>query len=41
MKFLFAIGLKGPDERLVAKRVHALGPQVPSGHVAWDSIPIR
>jgi hypothetical protein len=31
--------LKGPDGRLVAKRVHALGPQVPAGHMAWDSIP--
>jgi hypothetical protein len=31
--------LKGSDGRLVAKRVHALGPQVPSGHTAWDSIP--
>jgi hypothetical protein len=31
--------VKGPDGRLVAKRVHALGPQVPSGHTAWDSIP--
>jgi hypothetical protein len=31
--------IKGPDGRLVAKRVHALGPQVPPGHMAWDSIP--
>jgi hypothetical protein len=31
--------LKGSDGRLVAKRVHAIGPQVPSGHLAWDSIP--
>lgn len=31
--------VKGPDGRLIAKRVHALGPQVPSGHTAWDSIP--
>ncbi len=31
--------VKGPDGRLVARRVHALGPQVPSGHTAWDSIP--
>jgi len=31
--------LKGPDGRLVARTVHALGPQVPSGHMAWDSIP--
>lgn len=31
--------LKGPDGRLVAKRVHALGPQVPQMHGSWDSIP--
>jgi len=31
--------LKGPDGRLVAKRVHALGPQVPQMHGAWDGIP--
>ncbi|HEU4352678.1 MAG TPA: hypothetical protein VFR66_12470 [Burkholderiales bacterium] len=31
--------VKGPNGRLVAKRVHALGPQVPAGHMAWDSIP--
>lgn len=31
--------VKRPDGRLVAKRVHALGPQVPAGHMAWDSIP--
>jgi hypothetical protein len=30
--------VKGPDGRLVAKRVHALGPQVPQMHGAWDSI---
>jgi hypothetical protein len=31
--------VKGPDGRLVAKRVHALGSQVPAGHMAWDSMP--
>ena len=31
--------VKGVDGRLIARRVHALGPQVPSGHMAWDSIP--
>jgi len=31
--------VKGPDGRLVAKRVHALGPQVPPMHGKWDSIP--
>jgi hypothetical protein len=31
--------VKGADGHLVAKRVHALGPQVPQMHGAWDSIP--
>src|SRR4051812_33889970 len=31
--------VKGADGRLVAKRVHALGPQVPQVHTNWDSIP--
>jgi hypothetical protein len=31
--------VKGPDGRLVARRVHALGAQVPQMHGAWDSIP--
>jgi hypothetical protein len=31
--------VKGPDGRLVARRVHQLGPQVPQMHGAWDSIP--
>ena len=31
--------VKGSDGRLVAQRVHALGPQVPQMHGAWDSIP--
>jgi uncharacterized protein DUF5666 len=31
--------VKGSDGRLVAKRVHALGPQVPQMHGNWDSIP--
>ena len=31
--------LKGADGGLVAKRVHALPPQVPSSHGPWDSIP--
>jgi len=31
--------VKGPDGRLVARRVHALGPQVPQMHGAWDSLP--
>jgi len=30
---------KGPDGRLVARRIHALGPQVPQMHGAWDSMP--
>ena len=37
--YIGVTSVKGPDGRLVAKRVHALGPQVPSGHTAWDSIP--
>jgi hypothetical protein len=31
--------VKRPDGRLVAKEVHALGPQVPQMHGAWDSTP--
>jgi hypothetical protein len=31
--------VKGPDGRLVARRVHALGAQIPSGHMPWDSMP--
>jgi hypothetical protein len=31
--------VKGSDGRLLAKRVHALGPQVPQMHGAWDGIP--
>jgi Domain of unknown function (DUF5666) len=31
--------VKGPDGRLVAQRVHALGPQVPQMHAPWDSLP--
>ena len=31
--------VKGPDGRMVAKEVHAIGPQVPQMHGAWDSIP--
>jgi hypothetical protein len=31
--------VKGVDGRLIARRVHALGPQVPSGHMVWDSMP--
>src|SRR5258708_31325502 len=31
--------VKGPDGRMVAKEVHAIGPQVPQMHGAWDSTP--
>jgi hypothetical protein len=31
--------VKGAGGHLVARRVHALGPQVPQMHGAWDSIP--
>ena len=38
--FVGVTSVKGADGRLVAQRVHALGPQVPSGHNPnWDSIP--
>ena len=31
--------VKGSDGRLLAKRIHALGPQVPQMHGAWDGMP--
>jgi hypothetical protein len=31
--------VKGPDGRMTATEVHALGPQVPQGHIAWDGQP--
>jgi uncharacterized protein DUF5666 len=37
--FVGVTSVKGPDGRLVARRVHQLGPQVPQMHGAWDSIP--
>lgn len=37
--YIGVTSVKGPDGRLVAKRIHALGPQVPQMHGAWDSIP--
>lgn len=37
--FVGVTSVKNAEGRLVAKRVHALGPQVPSGHMPWDSIP--
>lgn len=37
--YIGVTSVKGSDGRLVAKRVHALGPQVPQMHGAWDSIP--
>jgi len=37
--YIGVTSVKGADGRLVAKRVHALGPQVPQMHGAWDSIP--
>lgn len=38
--FVGVTSVKGPDGRLVAKRVHALGPRVPSGHIPqWDGMP--
>ena len=37
--FVGVTSTKNADGRLVAQRVHALGPQVPQMHGAWDSIP--
>jgi hypothetical protein len=37
--YIGVTSVKGPDGRLVAKRIHALGPQVPQMHGAWDSMP--
>ena len=37
--YIGVTSVKGPDGRLVAKRVHALGPQVPQMNGPWDSIP--
>jgi hypothetical protein len=37
--YIGVTSVKGPDGRLLAKRIHALGPQVPQMHAPWDSIP--
>lgn len=37
--FVGVTSQKDKDGRLVARRVHALGPQVPQMHGAWDSMP--
>ncbi len=37
--FVGVTSVKDGSGRLVAQRVHALGPQVPQMHGAWDSIP--
>jgi uncharacterized surface protein with fasciclin (FAS1) repeats len=37
--YIGVTSVKGSDGRLLAKRVHALGPQVPQMHGAWDGIP--
>jgi hypothetical protein len=37
--YIGVTSVKGPDGRLVAKRIHALGPQVPQMNGPWDSIP--
>lgn len=37
--YIGVTSVKGADGRLVAKRIHALGPQVPQMHGAWDSLP--
>src|SRR6187397_1037108 len=37
--FVGVTSVKDGSRPLVAQRVHALGPQVPQMHGAWDSIP--
>ena len=37
--FVGVTSQKDKEGRLVARRVHALGPQVPQMHGAWDSMP--
>ena len=37
--YIGVTSVKGPDGHLVAKRIHALGPQVPQMNGPWDSIP--
>jgi hypothetical protein len=37
--YIGVTSVKGPDGRLVAKRIHALGPQVPQMNGPWDSLP--
>ena len=38
-EFVGTTAVKGPDGRLVAREVHYLPPNVPSGHTAWDLEP--
>jgi hypothetical protein len=37
--YLGVTSVRGPDGRLVAKEVHTLPPQAPSGHMPWDLLP--
>lgn len=37
--YIGVTSVRGPDGHLVAKRIHALGPQVPQMNGPWDSIP--
>ena len=37
--YLGVTSVKGPDGRLVAREVHTLSPQAPSGHMPWDLLP--
>ena len=37
--YIGVTSVKGPDGQLVARRIHALGPQVPQMNGPWDSIP--
>lgn len=38
-EFVGTTAVRGPDGRLVAREVHYLPPNVPSGHTAWDLEP--
>jgi hypothetical protein len=37
--YIGVTSVKGADGRLVAKEVHTLPPQAPSGHMPWDLLP--
>ncbi|HVI23619.1 MAG: hypothetical protein ACJ783_06350 [Myxococcales bacterium] len=37
--YVGSTAVKGPDGKLVAREVHTIPPQAPSGHTPWDSEP--